>query len=478
MGSHSLGLRIEALLSAIPPAFQVRLGLYGFAEESAGERVMRAHIWELMAPHVGKAIDRMIDNAEKFTPLYAKALDKNREDIKRFTRDAMERTHTRPFDNAWVEDAYDRARFEIRIGLDMRARATIIRALMSLFFKVVGKRYFYSGGKVALLGDVMTRIALLDNANAIFCHNELAVNESKSRGDRLEAAIGKFGTAMDQVRAAIAGAVTELGASSQRLSSLAQNSNNHANLAAGIAESSAKNATGMASAAEELSTSIGEIRAQSARSAKMAFEAVDLANRANSIVGSLSESVDKVGSVVGLISQIASQTNLLALNATIEAARAGEAGRGFAVVANEVKSLSTQTSRATEEISEQIAKIQQATRLSVQQIAACGESIGQIAGSVEVLSGSVDQQADATSNIAQSSSRTSGHANTVAEAMQTVASSISQTETEARTALDLASGLNARASELNEAVEALLEVARADSEGIKAFADVGRRVAG
>ncbi|MBX3523547.1 MAG: hypothetical protein KF807_10105 [Xanthobacteraceae bacterium] len=460
---------------AIPPAFQVRLGLYGFANESETERALRAEIWTLMKPWVGKTIDRMIDHAENITPLYAKTLDRHREDIKRFAVDAMERSCTRPFDEAWVADAYDRARFEIGITLDMRARGTILRALMSSFFLVIGKKYFYSGRKAAALGDVMMRLSLLDNANAVVCHNELAVNDSKVRSDRLGEAISRFGVTMNEVRNAIADTVSEFGATSQRLSSLAQDSNQQAGLASSVAENSAMNANNMASAAEELSSAIGEIRAQSARSAKMAMEAVGLANRANGIVESLSESVEKVGSVVGLISQIASQTNLLALNATIEAARAGEAGRGFAVVANEVKQLSTQTSRATEEISQQIAKIQGATRLSVEQIAACGDSIGKIAETVEALSSSVDQQADATSSIAQNTGHSSDQANTVAEAMQRVASSVAKTENEARSAFELAAGLNQRAAELNSAVEALLEVAKADSDGVKPFADVGRR---
>ena len=68
-----------------------------------------------------------------------------------------------------------------------------------------------------------------------------------------------------------------------------------------------------------------------------------------------------IDEVVGFIRTIAGQTNLLALNATIEAARAGEAGRGFAVVASEVKALATQTAKATEEISSQIAEVQSAT---------------------------------------------------------------------------------------------------------------------
>ena len=98
----------------------------------------------------------------------------------------------------------------------------------------------------------------------------------------------------------------------------------------------------------------------------------------------LSGHVEAIESILGLIRDIAGQTNLLALNATIEAARAGDAGRGFAVVAQEVKSLASQTARATDDITAKITAIQQATRQTV-------EANGSIQKTVEDVQTSADR---------------------------------------------------------------------------------------
>lgn len=163
-----------------------------------------------------------------------------------------------------------------------------------------------------------------------------------------------------------------------------------------------QNVQAMSTATKHLSNSVAEIRQQVEMSTEMISAAVIQARTSNDQVQGLSIAAQKIGDVVKLITDIAGQTNLLALNATIEAARAGEAGKGFAVVAGEVKALANQTQLATEEISLQVATIQEATRISVYAIREVTETIGKVNESSTVIAAAVSQQSDTTREIARS----------------------------------------------------------------------------
>jgi methyl-accepting chemotaxis protein len=260
---------------------------------------------------------------------------------------------------------------------------------------------------------------------------------------------------------ALSGAATELRGTSNDMSATAEEANHQATSVAATAEQASANVQTVAAATEELASSVAEIGRQVAQSTKIAGQAVEEANRTNVTVQGLSAAAQRIGDVVRLINDIASQTNLLALNATIEAARAGEAGKGFAVVANEVKSLASQTAKATEEISSQVAAMQGATTDAVQAIANIGGTIGAINQIATAIASSVEQQGAATQEIARNIQEAAQGTERVNHNIGGVTKAAANTGTAADRVLASAKELNEQATVLRSKIDGFVVGIRA-----------------
>jgi methyl-accepting chemotaxis protein len=208
----------------------------------------------------------------------------------------------------------------------------------------------------------------------------------------------------------------------------------------------------VAGAAEQLSASIGEITRQVTDSSTAAQRAVVAGGAAQESIEALSAQAGQIGQVAEIIADIASRTNLLALNATIEAARAGDAGKGFAVVASEVKQLANQTARSTEDITQQITAIRQATQLAASQVVQMVRTISDIDGIARSVATAVEQQSAATIDISRSIAETAQAAQQTSQRMENVRAAVVETDQQADAVRDIAHTLDTAVAELRGAV--------------------------
>jgi methyl-accepting chemotaxis protein len=220
-----------------------------------------------------------------------------------------------------------------------------------------------------------------------------------TRQQAIEAYVSEFENTVRQTLDQLSDASGQMRNTSAGLSTVSRQTNARVQTAEKASGEASVSVESVASASEELNASINDISQQAAHAAGIASRAVNQARETDGTVQGLAKTASRIGEVVGLINTIASQTNLLALNATIEAARAGEAGRGFAVVASEVKSLASQTAKATEDISEQIADIQKVAGEAIDAIKGIGSIIGEVNEVATAIAAAVQQQGAATQEI-------------------------------------------------------------------------------
>jgi methyl-accepting chemotaxis protein len=456
---------------AIPPPYQLRLNTNYI---DGAVEALKPEILQILAPHLEGMVDAHLERTIKYVPAYAEMVRANRDELKKTIVAYTAKLFQNPFDEAWVADAEARAAFERRIGYDMRSRPVVNQRILGDFLDLLSRKYRFSGAKVARLGRAAMHILALDSANAVYCHTNIGADAARQHTDQLNRAIQSFAESIRGVRDAMSHVAKTLGETSNQLTGLAGTASDQTTTATEAASAAASHVTTTATSTEELSASIADTYRKAKDSEGMARQAVAQAEKSNGTIQSLSHAVETIGSVVNLISSIAAQTNLLALNATIEAARAGEAGKGFAVVAGEVKSLATQTSKATDEIGRHIAMIQDTTRRSVEEIASAGGIVADIARIAEAVAAGVDEQSAATASIARSASSAATNASTVADALRMVEETIKRTEGAARFVLELSGDLNARQSELDAAVDALFATARKNETANAGFADLHR----
>ena len=375
-----------------------RVALYGLDRRAGG---ILSEMRSTIEPCLEAAIEQFIAGSIKLPhsgPIVAQQADLIRQ---------IERMHFRAlfcgtFDNDYIEACRKTVQQYATLGVQSRARVNVGLCVLKAALDAISRKHRLSPATVAERRNIRLQSIMFDIAMTTTLHLEADAAVKKARREAIDKAIADFDEVIGDAIEAVKGASGSLTATSTTIQQVTADTVRCMASASSAAMETTQNVHVTVAATEALADSIREIGRQTTRGLEMTRSAVGDAERTNKTIRSLDETAERIGSIVGLISKIASQTNLLALNATIEAARAGETGRGFAVVASEVKALANQTSRATEEISRQVAAIQAATKSAVNEIASIAHTIGELTTVSTNIAAAIEEQATTTSEIAGS----------------------------------------------------------------------------
>jgi methyl-accepting chemotaxis protein len=310
------------------------------------------------------------------------------------------------------------------------------------------------------IGEMARAVAVFkDNAATRSVLEQKAQAEQQAREQRqskVDGLIANFRASIKTVLSTVDASMSKLETTATKLTRVANEASAQAGTAASSADQAAGNVRGVAAAAEELGSSVEEIGRQVKQANTVVADATTMAARTNTGVAALANAAQKIGDVVELISAIAEQTNLLALNATIEAARAGDAGRGFAVVASEVKSLASQTAKATEEISAQVTGIQSSTTDAVNAIGTIASTMEEISRFTSAIASTVDEQSAVTREISRDIGLASNGTASVASNISVVTTAIGEADKSAKDVMGATGELGDAAKRLQASVDGFL----------------------
>ncbi len=290
---------------------------------------------------------------------------------------------------------------------------------------------------------------------------ERQVGLKLARGEALSELTQLFEKSMSSLANSVSSAASDLRTTAVTMSETAGDADRQTGTVTLAAEAATRNVQSVAKAAGELAGSVTEVSARIAHSAEITGRANSELQRTDRLVTVLADNAASIGDVLRLISDIADKTNLLALNATIEAARAGEHGKGFAVVASEVKSLASQTSKATSDIAGRVQLIREAVGEAVTAIREIGNTIVLLNDQSAIIAGAVDLQRAATAEMGESIERATNGNEQVSSNIKLVREGVIGTDAAAGRVLGASSGLSEQAAQLTAEIQSFIVSVRA-----------------